>query len=122
MPARSRPSPRGITDVSRIAPRVSALEAAAAPLVAAAKDGGGNGASDLAEAVADAADALDEDPEAEGPDEDRAIAVPLRRSIDRSLARTLLSLAYACSLGDADSTALRGGRPFCPPRLGVPRD
>ena len=101
----------GITDLPKIAPRVSALKAAAAPLVAAAKAGGENGASDLAEAVADAADALTKIRKPKDLTKTERISVPLRRSIDRSLARTLMSLAYACSLGDADSTALVAGDP-----------
>jgi hypothetical protein len=101
----------GITDLAKVAPRVSALKAAAAPLVAAAKAAGGSDASDLAEAVADAAGALTKIRKPKDLTKTERIAVPLRRSIDRSLARTLMSLAYACSLGDADSTALVAGDP-----------
>jgi hypothetical protein len=99
-----------MTDVARVPGRVAALKSAGAALLRTRKPGDGAG-PDLAEAVANAASALTKIKKPKDLAKAERIAVPLRRVIDRDLARILPALAYACSIGDPEGTALMAGDP-----------
>jgi hypothetical protein len=103
----------GIGTLAQVPGHVTALKSAAAPLVQAPAAGAAADpeAADLAEAVNDAVDALGKIRKAKDLNKAERIAVPLRRRIDTQLAGVLMSVAYACNIGDPESTALVAGDP-----------
>ena len=103
----------GITSLSQIPAHVLALKSAATPLLQTQKPDstGWTGPTDLADAVGEAVKALAKMRKPKDLTKCGRLAVPLRRVIDRYLARVLVSLAYACSLGDPEGTALMAGDP-----------
>jgi len=103
----------GIGTLAQVPGHVAALKSAAAPLIQAPASGAAAGpeVADLAEAVNEAVNELGKIRKAKDLNEATRIAEPLRRRVDAQLAGVLMSLAYACSIGDPESTALVAGDP-----------
>jgi hypothetical protein len=95
---------RGIPDLAQVPARVSALRAAAGPVLAGPK-------SQLAGDVTDAVEELMKIKKATDLSKAERIAMPLRKAVDVGVARVLASLAYTGSLADPDSTVLVAGDP-----------